>query len=235
MWRITSSRGAAATHMRKASNLLQALEHCHDPRLHCFTWNSATVTYGVLAKPEQLLHLAQCRQYGLDVAKRPTGGGAMFHMQDCSFTIAIPLKHALYAKDPVTAYQNINRCVLRAIESVSDLRIQLAAASDIALNPRAARFCMVTPTQYDLLLEGKKIGGAAQRHTRYGFIHQGSIAITGVPQHILAACSTLSAEEIALHQKRSIALSDVLRVAEPLTWIIRLHRALQEQLIRSYH
>jgi len=230
MWRITYSAGSAAANMHRAQQLLNMLEHPAGGRLHCFTWNRPTVTYGVLAKPEQLLNLEGCMSCGLAVAKRPTGGGAMFHMEDCSFTVALPRSHHLYSPEPLKAYRAINRCVARAIRSISGIKVELASESYTASNPRTARFCMVTPTQYDLLCHGKKIGGAAQRHTRHGLIHQGSIAISRVSDHILSRCSRLTAAEIDEHHKNSTALCEQVDIADQCDWIAALHRAISAEL-----
>jgi lipoate-protein ligase A len=44
---------------------------------------------------------------------------------------------------------------------------------------------MAKPTKYDVMIHGKKIGGAAQRKTRHGFLHQGSISIGFLPETYL--------------------------------------------------
>ncbi len=50
-------------------------------------------------------------------------------------------------------------------------------------------FCMAKPTKYDVMWEGRKVAGAAQRKTKKGFLHQGSIALVMPPpeylEHIL--------------------------------------------------
>jgi lipoate-protein ligase A len=45
------------------------------------------------------------------------------------------------------------------------------------LDASAENFCMAKPTIYDVMLQGKKIAGAAQRRQKQGFLHQGSIAL----------------------------------------------------------
>ena len=46
---------------------------------------------------------------------------------------------------------------------------------------------MAKPTQYDLMVEGKKVGGAAQRRTKNGFLHQATIALALPPISLLQA------------------------------------------------
>ena len=44
---------------------------------------------------------------------------------------------------------------------------------------------MAKPTKYDVMLQGKKVGGAAQRRTKLGFLHQGTISLQIVPEKYL--------------------------------------------------
>src|SRR6185437_12939141 len=46
-----------------------------------------------------------------------------------------------------------------------------------ALNEACGRFCMARPTKYDVMLGSRKIAGAAQRKTKEGYLHQGTIAL----------------------------------------------------------
>ncbi len=45
---------------------------------------------------------------------------------------------------------------------------------------------MAHPTKFDIMLDGRKVGGAAQRRTKHGLLHQGSICLTNVPEDCLA-------------------------------------------------
>jgi lipoate-protein ligase A len=60
-----------------------------------------------------------------------------------------------------------------------------------------AGFCMARPTRYDVMWEGKKVGGAAQRRSRHAYLHQGTIAITPAPQRVLE--DVLRNREVARH------------------------------------
>ena len=53
------------------------------------------------------------------------------------------------------------------------------------LDKASKSFCMAKPTKYDVMLDGKKVGGAAQRRTQHGYLHQGSIFLKPVPEEFL--------------------------------------------------
>ena len=53
------------------------------------------------------------------------------------------------------------------------------------LDTHCNHFCMAKPTKYDLIWQGRKIAGAAQRKTRSGFLHQGTISLLMPPEDYL--------------------------------------------------
>ena len=121
------------------------------------------------------------QKHGIDIAKRPTGGGILFHLNDFVFTVAIPATHKQYHPQVLENYRWINEAVARAL-SLAD-RIELARAS--APQSVYSSFCMATPTIYDIIFDGKKIGGSAQRKTKNGYIHQASLFFRSPPWHII--------------------------------------------------
>ncbi len=46
-------------------------------------------------------------------------------------------------------------------------------------------FCMAKPTRYDVMIQGKKVGGAAQRRTKRGYLHHGTLALARPDSQIL--------------------------------------------------
>jgi lipoate-protein ligase A len=183
MWRVLDT-GKASAHrnMELSRELLASLGHLGQTVLHCFEWARPSITYGVLVRAEQLLDLEATTRLGLDLAQRPTGGGVMFHVEDLSFSLAVPASSPCYSSSPERNYAWVNQAVARAIErTMGRPGSSLLQQALVSPNPRAARFCMSVPTRYDVLWNNRKVGGAAQRCTRHGFLHQGSIALVPTP------------------------------------------------------
>lgn len=190
MWRVLDTgRAGAKSSMDIAQQLLSSLPVLREPVLHLFEWARPTLTYGTLVKPQNLLDLQQVTALGLDMAQRPTGGGVMFHVDDLSFSLAIPAHSAAFSASPERNYAWVNQAVSQAIESCMESSGATLLLDSLAPpNARAARFCMSVPTRYDILWRGKKVGGAAQRCTRAGFLHQGSIALVATPDDWQRRC-----------------------------------------------
>ncbi len=152
--------------------LLKELENFSEPILHFYDWKSPSATYGYFTKPEQ--HLKDLQR--LDLARRPTGGGIIFHVTDFAFSFLLPVKHPRFSANTLENYKYVNNAVLNVIEKLfMSENPTLLEKNESTMN--SPKFCMANPTVYDVMLHGKKVGGAAQRRTKDGFLHQGSILL----------------------------------------------------------
>lgn len=163
-----------------------------EPLLHCYSWSAPVLTYGYFARPDALLHLDQLARFGWHASRRPTGGGVIFHITDFAFSLLIPRAHPRVMRNPYANYAWINALVLKAIAPffTPEMRLDLApreAPDEEALQVANLRptFCMAAISRYDLVVEGKKIGGAAERLTRDGLLHQGSLYLSDPPYEII--------------------------------------------------
>ena len=68
------------------------------------------------------------------------------------------------------------------------------------------QFCMAKPTVYDVMIEGKKVGGAAQRRMKQGYLHQGSISLTLPDLSLLKDLLKGGEHIVSLMQKNSFPL-----------------------------
>ncbi|MGL5263400.1 MAG: lipoyl protein ligase domain-containing protein [Candidatus Rhabdochlamydia sp.] len=174
---IHTGRKSAEENMRFDAELLEKAKNFFEPIIHFYEWESPSATYGYFANPASLLFLDQIGS--LDLAKRPTGGGVIFHIWDFAFSIMVPASSPLYSSNTLNNYALINTAVLSSIESFLEKGpcLHLTPQDAVALSGDCKHFCMAKPTQYDVLLRNKKIAGAAQRKTKNGFLHQGSICL----------------------------------------------------------
>lgn len=149
------------------------LEACAQPTLHFYRWKNPAATYGYFIKPEE--HL---RGMHLDLARRPTGGGIIFHMGDLAFSVLIPESHPAYSVNTLENYAFVNTRISAALRLFLGHEFNLLQNEEAPLDSSCRHFCMATPTKYDVMLNGRKVGGGAQRRTKKGFLHQGSIHLT---------------------------------------------------------
>jgi lipoate-protein ligase A len=168
-WLFDDIARDAAWNMAVDEALLLNAEQLGRPALRIYDWSKPAVSIGYFQKfPDDLA--AQ----GVEVVRRPTGGGLVDHRGDVTYTVVLPPTHRIARECPQQSYNILHRCIIAALQS-------LGVPASLAPNqkpgsPRPnASACMTNPTRFDVMLDGKKIAGAAQRRTKTGLLHQGSI------------------------------------------------------------
>jgi lipoate-protein ligase A len=173
---LNSGRAPAAENMALDAHLLESLDPVGDPILHLYEWEGLSATYGHFIDPKKHLDLEAAERHGLSLARRPTGGGIVFHVWDLAFSFLMPSAHPRFSSNTLDNYHFVNSAVLEAVKPwVKNLEL-----IPLSPEPRGAdcqNFCMAKPTQFDVIHEERKIAGAAQRKTTRGYLHQGTISL----------------------------------------------------------
>ncbi|MBI5273718.1 MAG: lipoate--protein ligase family protein [Chlamydiales bacterium] len=188
MWNIIDSGvQSAKVNMEMDEELLQHIKEGDDPILHFYDWAQPSITYGYFINKDKLLHHHGLQKWSLDMARRPTGGGIVFHLWDLAFSVIVPASHEGFFENTMENYRYINQKVLAAAMKYLHLfsPMELLQQESLPMSKDCAHFCMAKPTQYDVMMKGKKIAGAAQRRKRHGYLHQGTIALAKPIEHIL--------------------------------------------------
>jgi|688.fasta_scaffold20110_5 lipoate-protein ligase A len=167
----------AEKNMALDEELLHSLQQFPRSLLRFYKWTTICATYGYFCDPFKGLNQQRIFEKNIQLARRPTGGGIIFHHCDLAFAVLVPSTHAAYSINPLDNYAFINHVLIEAIREFGisgELKL-LQEEPEKNLSPY---FCMTKPTKFDILLAGRKVGGGAQRRTKYGYLHQGSIALS---------------------------------------------------------
>lgn len=142
------------------------------PLLRIYRWARPAVSFGYFERwaPVRAAHA------GRDAVRRWTGGGVVLHGEDFTYSLLVPRFCAAAALSPAGSYCLIHRALCSAL---ADAGIPAEPAS--FSGGKISRECFENPVLYDVLVQGKKVAGAAQRRTRLGLIHQGSIQNLELP------------------------------------------------------
>lgn len=178
---LDSGIALAQVHMDRDGELLTALASSEQPLLHHYSWSADSLTYGYFVDLQKFVNIHAAHQQGLQMARRPTGGGLLFHMVDLAFSVLVPATHPRFSLNTLQNYALINHAVLDAVQTFLGRRQEVALAVKEMGDHRYTSYCMAHPTCYDVMVDGYKVGGAAQRRTKAGFLHQGSIFLTLPP------------------------------------------------------
>lgn len=187
---LDSGQESAERNMEIDQQLLQALDQHTQPILRFYDWAGPSATFGYFSSPELLLNMEAVTDYGLQLAKRPTGGGLLFHEFDFTFSFLLPATHPHFSLSTLDNYRLVNRIVANAIQQFLQMEKPLELFCCQSTPPKSQsmqlrNFCMAAPTVYDVVSSSRKLAGAAQRRTKLGFLHQGSISMKLPPDDFL--------------------------------------------------
>ena len=196
--------------MNKDLSLLNNLNKETSVILHFHDWEPASISYGCFIKPEN--HFTKNALNQFIFTKRPSGGGIIFHDYTFCLSILMHCSHPKYSHNKLLNYETINNTIL---EAILDLFPEIKCNTE-AENSPALPFCMAKPTKYDILVGGKKLVGAAQRHKENVLLHQTSIFIELPPNELLNEILLDSTVYDAIYQN-SITLPPLKGLKEKLT------------------
>ena len=146
------------------------------PTLRLYQWGRPTISLGYFqhyADYESLLPPAG----GLPVVRRFTGGGAILHDQELTYSLTLPVGHPLLADGPSRLYELAHDAVIETLTSLGLLTTRCGTSDDSGA-AKGPFFCFQRRHCYDVLLGGDKIAGSAQRRTRTAVLQHGSIVLS---------------------------------------------------------
>ncbi|PWB77763.1 MAG: octanoyltransferase [Candidatus Methylomirabilota bacterium] len=150
--------------------------------LRLYAWETPTLSMGYAQRSGDI-NLAACRTSAVRLVRRPTGGRAVLHGQDLTYSLILPLRSPWTTISVAESYRLINRSLRRGLEMLG-LEVQLAPRLRQADRLRS-QFCFPVIAQQDLLIDGKKVIGSAQRRFPASLLQQGSILLEFDPKRIL--------------------------------------------------
>jgi lipoate-protein ligase A len=156
----------AALNMAIDEALLDAIAEA--PILRIYRWARPAVSFGCFGSVAVVREMFPRRE----LVRRWTGGGAVEHGEDLTYSLLIPRALPEAALRPEESYRLIHERVAAALERAGVGAGLEAAGQD---HGESSHACFASPVRYDVLYNGRKIAGAAQRRTRRGLLHQGSI------------------------------------------------------------
>jgi lipoyl(octanoyl) transferase len=169
-----------AANMAIDAALLEEVDSSTETRtiVRFYQWRRPTMSLGRNQKLEKAISAEFCKANGIDIVYRPTGGRAVLH--DDELTYAVVSNDSSYFGD--TIYGNYKRVSEALCLGYRNLGVAAALAPDTR-TPEVDENggdlpCFISPSRYELMVNGRKIAGSAQRRVRNSFLQHGSMPIT---------------------------------------------------------
>ncbi len=141
--------------------------------LRVYRWVMPAVSFGYFERWEPVRTAHPQR----DAVRRWTGGGVVLHGEDFTYSLLIPRRCGVEERGPGDSYAVIHGALCRALGDAG-IRAEAASASAVKMS----QACFENPVPHDVMVDGRKVAGGAQRRTRRGLIHQGSVQGVELPE-----------------------------------------------------
>ena len=125
------------------------------PTLRFYGWEPSAISIGYFQSLEEEVDLDTCRKLGVDYVRRITGGGAVFHEEELTYSIVIPENHPQIPENILESYGKICGAVMRGLDNLG------IESKYVPIN--------------DIITGGRKISGNAQTRKSKTVLQHGTV------------------------------------------------------------
>ncbi len=147
------------------------------PILRLYGWQPAALSLGRFQDAAGVLDLERCRAAGVPVVRRITGGGVIYHADELTYSIVCAPHHLPGASSIKESFRQLTAFLLLFYTKLGFHPCYAADASPGQRFGERTPFCFAGKESYDILIQGKKIGGNAQRRLKEVIFQHGSIPL----------------------------------------------------------
>jgi len=177
-WRLIDSALAdGATNMATDETLqLSCRDGQSPPVLRFYGWAPPTLSLGFFQKAEKEVDLEEVNRQNIHLVRRPTGGRAVLHHQELTYSLIVPEDHPLMPRTVTDSYRVISSGLLEGFRLLG-IPAQLSGETTIRARDFRSSACFEAPSSYELVVGGKKIVGSAQVRKDGILLQHGSIML----------------------------------------------------------
>jgi lipoate-protein ligase A len=150
------------------------------PTLRLYGWSPPAISLGQSQRLSSV-NLERCGADGVDIVRRTTGGLAILHTDELTYSICLPKDHPLAEGDVMSSYKRIAQAIIYALTA---LGVKGAGAYPVAKEDKAkGPVCFEAPSDYEVVgeMQGcvKKLVGSAQQRRVDAVLQHGSLPLYG--------------------------------------------------------
>lgn len=188
------------------------------PTLRLYGWRPMCLSLGYGQRTRDS-NMSRLQAHGWHLVRRPTGGKAILHGDELTYSLSLPLAHPLAAASVIESYRRISRGLLQTLWNLG-----LRAASEHQAGGHQGQtqgpVCFDISSPYEITVNQRKVIGSAQLRRRGGLLQHGTIPLSGDIARICDVLNFDSPQAGQLHKqklrRRAATLADVL--GHPPAW-----------------
>ena len=176
-WRLLISPPAdGATNMATDEAIMRAVTaRLVPPTLRLYAWEPPCLSLGRGQAAAEVDRDA-CICDGVNVVRRPTGGRAILHTDELTYSVVGPLDEPRLEGGIISSYRRLSRALLAALRHLGVTAESRMAEKSGELNP----VCFEVPSHYELTTaDGRKLVGSAQKRTSAAVLQHGTLPLVG--------------------------------------------------------
>jgi len=145
--------------------------------LRLYSWQPACLSLGY-AQPFADVDTTRLKDHGWEVVRRPTGGRAILHTDELTYSITAPLEEPLVVGTVLESYNRLAQALVAAVRSLGipvEVKNHEKGENSSAQGP----VCFEVPSSYEITVNGKKLIGSAQARRKEGVLQHGTLPLYG--------------------------------------------------------
>jgi len=150
------------------------------PTIRFYGWAPPAISLGYFQKVEEAIDMEACAKRGIDVVRRLSGGRAVLHDQELTYSLICPEGIPPFTNNILETYKIISECLISALNNlhlhVNWVTFRNKHRSFAHLHKKSAS-CFSSPSWYEITIDGKKFCGSAQKRGGGVFLQHGSILL----------------------------------------------------------
>jgi lipoate-protein ligase A len=201
-WRLVISEPArGAWNMAVDEAILESQEnHTSLPTLRLYAWEPACLSLGV-AQPFSDVDRDQLERYGWDVVRRPTGGRAVLHTDELTYSVIAPSDEPRVIGGVLESYYRLARALVKGLHLLG-IEAEMNEGIETNQGRNTNAVCFEVPSTYEITFNRKKLIGSAQARRKEGVLQHGSLPLKGDLGRILKALVYPDEQRRILAEKR---------------------------------
>ena len=166
--------------------ILEAATRGHVPStLRLYGWTPPCLSLGY-AQPFPDVDQERLETRGWEVVRRVTGGRAILHTDELTYSVCGPETEPALAGDIITSYQRLSAGILAVLQRLG-LDVQALPHETSPSGAQTEPVCFEIPSNYEITVNGKKLVGSAQSRRKGGVLQHGTLPLTGDLTRIVQA------------------------------------------------
>ena len=172
---------------------------CHENggmvTIRFYQWDHPAISVGRFQEISRVVRIDECRQARIPILRRITGGRAVWHDRELTYSVISPLPSHHFPARLIETVATIGRGLASGLQQLGIPARTVGTPAPAPRVPASARqrrtalaghspFCFASTSASEITCHGRKLIGSAQRRWRDRFLQQGSILIEYEPTHL---------------------------------------------------